>query len=152
MSAPGLASPFCLWRLQELPCVSGVFAYHEHVSHAWVYKMKYVTITTWKTRALVESTASLLPEPFCSFKWACWLQLPNSTMLAQKTPGRFFSSKKPANSLTPPAGGTGELPAACVGKEPSSPSWPCSVVAQLSWGKALIDFCFCSSLRAGFSH
>lgn len=103
-------------------CISGVFAYHEHVSHAWVYKMKYVTISTWKTRALVESTASLLPEPFCSFKWACWLQLPSSTMLARKTSGRFFSrgsSKKPANSLIPCSWWDRRTwPGACVAKEP----------------------------------
>lgn len=122
MSAPGLASPFCLWRLQELPCVSGVFAYHEHVSHAWVYKMKYVTISSWKQ----EPWLSLLPHYCLNLSALLNEPVGFSCPTAQCLLGRRLADKKP------PAGGTGEWPGACMGKEPSSPSWPRSVVAQLS--------------------
>lgn len=52
----------------ELSCLSGTFAYHKLVGPAqinsptWLYKIKYVTVTTWKQ----ETWLSLLPYGYLS--------------------------------------------------------------------------------------
>lgn len=111
---------------------------------AWLYKIKYVTVTTWRQ----EPWLSPLPYGYLNLltlKSASGLQLSNCAALRMCLAESLKMNFQATYSLADFSDWQEVVPA--EGKED-----PCSVVAELSRGKEVIDFCLCSCLGTGVSH